>query len=33
MGECAVYHNDGIGRRYDSDHVEKISKIVCVGQC
>jgi hypothetical protein len=32
-GECAVYHNDGIGRRYDNDHVEKISKIVCVGQC
>jgi len=32
-GECAVYHNDGIGRRYDNDHAEKISKIVCVGQC
>jgi hypothetical protein len=32
-GECAVYHNNGTGRRYDNDHVQKISKIVCVGQC
>merc|ERR1712166_377995 len=31
-GECAVYHNDGTGRRYDNDHVVKISRIVCVGQ-
>jgi hypothetical protein len=32
MGERAVYHNDGTGRRYDNDHVEKISEIVCVGR-
>jgi len=32
-GDCAVYHNDGTGRRYDNEHDAKISQIVCVGQC
>jgi hypothetical protein len=32
-GSCAVYHNQGSGRRVDGGHGTKISQIVCVGQC
>jgi hypothetical protein len=28
-GSCAVYHNEGDGRRFDASHGSKISKIVC----